>query len=102
MFGFCPFSILVASVKNHLHIPILLGMSKKLPVVFEFLRPQENVTPYAHITSLRRMLEAGQNPSGTKIPIPLRAGNKNTEALRWSIISWKALADIYRLNCHQE
>ena len=45
-----PFWILVASLKNHLHIPMLLRMScenfKKIwPVVFEFLRPQENVTP---------------------------------------------------------
>ena len=36
------------------------------PVVFEFLRPQENVT-----------LDAGQNPGTTKIPLPLRAGDKN-------------------------
>ena len=37
------------------------------PVVFEFLRPQkEYVTP-----------DAGQNPGATKIPLPLRAGDKN-------------------------
>ena len=37
-------------------------------VVFEFLRPQENLTP-----------DAGQNLGATKIPLPLRAGDKNTK-----------------------
>ena len=64
-----PFKILVASLKNHLHIPMLLGASclnfkNKLAVVFEFLRPQENVTP-----------DARRN-GATKIPLPLRAGYK--------------------------
>ena len=51
--------ILIASLKNHLHIPVLLGMS----AVFV---PTKNVTP-----------DAGQNPGATKIPLPLRAGDKS-------------------------
>ena len=41
----------------------MLKFQKNLTVVFEFLRPQENVTP-----------DARQNPGATKIPLPLRAG----------------------------
>ena len=38
---------------------------QKKPAVFEFLRPQNNLTP-----------DAGQNPRATKFPLPLRAGDK--------------------------
>ena len=49
---------------------MLVGMwlkfQKKLTSSFEFLRPQENMTPYTR-----------QNPGATKIPLSLRAGDKN-------------------------
>ena len=41
---------------------------------FEFLRPQENVTPDAGCWTP----DAGQNPGTTKIRLPLRAGDKKT------------------------
>ena len=49
----------------------MLKFQKNWPVVFEFLRPQENVTPDAG---------RGQNPGATEIPFPLRAGAKNNYA----------------------
>ena len=45
----------------------MLKFQKKLTSSFRVLRPQENVTPDAR----RR-----QNPGATKIPLPLRAGDK--------------------------
>ena len=44
----------------------MLKFQNKLTVGFEFLCPQENVT-----------LDARQNPGATKIPLPLRAEDKN-------------------------
>ena len=62
-----PFWILVASLKNHLHIPMLLGMScqnfkKMWRVVFEFLLPQENVTPDAGCQTPDRILARLKSP----------------------------------------
>ena len=44
----------------------MLKFQKDLTSSFCFLSPQENVTP-----------DDGQNPGVTKIPLPLRAGDKN-------------------------
>ena len=59
-------SILKKSL-SHPHVArnVMLNSKKKINNIFEFLRPQENVTP-----------DAGQNPGATKIPLPLRAGDK--------------------------
>ena len=47
---------------------VMLKFQKDLTSSFEFLRPQENVTP-----------NAGQNPGVTEIPLSLRAGDKKLE-----------------------
>ena len=49
----------------------MLKFQKKLPSsFFEFLRPQQNVTP--------DHADAGRNPGATNTPLPLRAGDKNS------------------------
>ena len=67
-------SILKKSLAHpHFVRNVMLKIQKKSPVVFEFLRPQENLTP-----------AAGQNPGATKIPLPLpclRAWDKKFKSL---------------------